>query len=197
MSSSSASSLSALDARVKAFLDTHRGAWQDLNVPDADGETLHKLILDHGYTRALEIGTSTGHSGIWLAWALGKTGGRLTTFEVDPERHQQALANYKEAGVSDYIDARLGDAHALVPALDGPFDFVFSDADKDWYKSYLIAVWPKVSVGGCYAAHNVTSHTESGITDFLDHLNTLADARTTIDRSTSAGLSISYKVATR
>ena len=72
-----------LDATVRAFLDRHRGTWRDLNVPESDGE-LHDLILKHKFTRALEIGTSTGHSGVWIAWALTKTGGKLTTVEVDP-----------------------------------------------------------------------------------------------------------------
>src|SRR5512134_1024894 len=100
-----------LDRTVQAFLDRHRGTWRDLNVPEADGRVLHNLILKHKYTRALEIGTSTGHSGVWMAWALAKTGGRLTTVEIDPDRHRTALANFKEAGLERYIDARLGDAH--------------------------------------------------------------------------------------
>src|SRR5688572_5130211 len=71
----------ALDARVQAFLDRHRGTWHDLNVPESDGRVLHDLIVKHRFTRALEIGTSTGHSAIWIAWALAKTGGKLTTVE--------------------------------------------------------------------------------------------------------------------
>ena len=182
-----------LDATVKAFLDRHRGTWRDLNVPDADGKLLHDLILKHKFTRALEIGTSTGHSGVWIAWALAKTGGKLTTIEIDPARHRTAVANFKEAGLSPYIDARLGNAHELVPALPGPFDFVFSDADKDWYKNYLVAVWPKLVAGGCFTAHNVSGQGTGGIREFLDHLKTLPDATTTIDRSSRAGVSISCK----
>ena len=124
-----------LDKRVHAFLERHRGTWQDLNVPEVDGRVLHNLILKHKFTRALEIGTSTGHSAVWIAWALAKTGGRLITVEIDRQRHQTALANFREAGLESYIDARLGDAHEIVPVLSGPFDFVFSDADKDWYKT--------------------------------------------------------------
>ena len=195
-----------LDTRVRAFLERHRGTWQDLNVPYVDGQVLHDLVLKHKYTRALEIGTSTGHSGIWIAWALAKTGGKLITVEIDPKRHQIALANFKEAGVSGYIDARLGDAHTIVPALPGPFDFVFSDADKDWYKNYFVAVWPKVSRGGCFTAHNVSRMTRAltwvspglggGIGEFLAHLKTVPDGDTTIDTSSSSGISITCKRAT-
>ena len=183
-----------LDDRVQAFLDRHRGTWHDLNVPESDGRILHDLIVARKFTRALEIGTSTGHSAIWIAWALAKTGGRLTTVEIDPERHRIAVANFKEAGLDPYIDARLGDAHEIVPALAGPFDFAFSDADKQWYKNYFVAVWPKVVSGGCFAAHNVAGRGSGpGIPEFLEHLETLTDAETTIDRTSDAGLSISCK----
>jgi caffeoyl-CoA O-methyltransferase len=177
----------ALDARVRAFLDEHRFQWRDMNVPVQDGRTLHDLVVQHGYTRALEIGTSTGHSAIWIAWALAKTGGRLITVEIDPGRHRQAVANFQKAGLDAYIDARLGNAHEIVPALDGPFDFVFSDADKDWYTNYLKAVWPKLEAGGVFTAHNVGSRRQRGIAEFLAALDRLPDAETTIDRA-GAGL---------
>ena len=144
-----------LEARVAAFLADRQYAWRDMNVPESDGRQLHDLIVKGGYTRALEIGTSTGRSGIWIALALSKTGGKLITIDIDPGRHAEAVTNFQAAGVAPFIDARLGDAHALVPALDGPFDFVFIDADKDWYTNYAKAVLPKLTVGGCIAAHNV------------------------------------------
>jgi caffeoyl-CoA O-methyltransferase len=181
-----------LDKQVQTFLERNRRTWIDLNVPAADGQVLHDLVLQHKYTRALEIGTSTGHSGIWIAWALAKTGGRLTTIEIDRRRHETALANFKAAGLSQFIDARLGDAHDIVPALPGPYDFVFSDADKNWYKNYLVAVWPKLARGGAFTAHNVTGRAQ-GIAEFLEHLGTLPDASTTMNRSSSEGISITYK----
>jgi caffeoyl-CoA O-methyltransferase len=183
-----------LDQIVRTFLDGHKSDWQDLNVPAVDGQTLHDLIVKHKYTRALEIGTSTGHSGIWIAWALSKTGGRLTTIEIDPGRREQALANFKAAGLAHVIDSRLADAHELTKTIEGPFDFVFSDADKDWYANYLTAIWPKLTPGGCFTAHNVSMR-GGGIGEFLDKLNALPDGTTTIDRSSSAGLSITYKRA--
>jgi caffeoyl-CoA O-methyltransferase len=183
---------SPLDERVRVFLEKRQGSWRDLNVPAADGRVLHDLIVKRRFKQALEIGTSTGHSGIWIAWALSKTGGRLTTIEIDRRRHTEALANFKEAGVDGFIDARLGDAHELTRTLPGPWDFVFSDADKDWYTNYLSAVWPKVVPDGCFTAHNVSMR-GSGISDFLAALDRLPDGRTTIDRSSSAGLSITCK----
>lgn len=183
----------ALDKRVRNFLDSHRRSWRDMNVSETDGRILYDLIIENNYKRALEIGTSTGHSGIWIAWALSKTGGKLLTIEIDERRHQAALANFEEAGLADFIDARLADAHELVPKLEGPFDFVFSDADKGWYKNYLIAVLPKLKVGGCFTAHNVSGRRQYGIREFLDYLESLPNMETTIDRSSWSGISISYK----
>jgi len=185
----------ALDQRVEKFLASRKGTWHDLNVPEVDGRTLRDLIVRNGYTRALEIGSSTGHSAIWIAWGLSRTGGRLITVEIDRERHREAVANFKAAGLADYIDARLADAHTLVPQLPGPFDFVFSDADKDWYKNYFVAVWPKVSVGGCFTAHNVSRRWGDGIDEFLDHLGTIRNGRTTFDNRSRAGISITCKTA--
>jgi predicted O-methyltransferase YrrM len=188
---------SPLDVQVRALLDQHRGAWRDLNVPESDGRLLYDLILKNRFTRALEIGTSTGHSGIWTAWALSKTGGHLITVEIDPRRHREALTNFGEAGLSPYVEARLGDAHRIVPALEGPFDFVFSDADKEWYTNYFTAVWPKMAPGGCFTAHNVASARQRGIREFLEHLKTVRDGTTTIDRTSNAGISITCKAGSR
>ncbi len=185
-----------LDALVKKFLDSHDWGWGDMNVPAVDGRTLHDLIVKNKYTRALEIGTSTGHSGIWIAWALSKTGGKLITIDIDEQRHREALENFAAAGLSEYIDARLGDAHEIVPSLEGPFDFVFSDADKGWYKNYLISVLPKLEVGGCYTTHNVSMRGRGrrggGSGDYMEYLLSLSNLETTVD-SRGNGLSISYK----
>ena len=179
-----------LDKRVQSVLDSEY--WRDMNVPEADGQLLYDIVLKNGYTRALEIGTSTGHSGIWIAWALSKTGGKLITVDIDEGRHREAVRNFEAAGLSKYIDARLGDAHTIVPALEGPFDFVFSDADKGWYKNYLLAVLPKLEVGGCYTTHNVSRRRRNS--DYLEFLLSLENLETTID-SRGSGMSISYKKA--
>jgi len=186
----------ALDAQVKNFLNDRSHQWHDMNIPATDGQTLYDLIIKNKYTRALEIGTSTGHSAIWIAWALSKTGGKLITIEIDKDRHQQALANFKQAGLADYIDARQADAHELVKTLEGPFDFVFSDADKEWYTEYFKAVAPKLTAGGCYTAHNVSSHGWGGSQEFYKYVTGLPDFTTTIN-SSGGGISISYKKAAK
>ena len=130
-----------------------------------------------------------------MAWALSKTGGRLITIEIDEGRHRQALSNFREAGLSSVIDARLADAHDLVKELKGPFDFIFCDADKDWYKNYFIALALKLEVGGCFTAHNVLRSYSHGIKDFLDYVKSLPNFETTINKASSEGISISCKRA--
>jgi len=188
---------SSLDEKVRKFLNDRSRRWYDMNIPAADGQLLYDLIIKGNYKSALEIGTSTGHSGIWIAWALSKTGGKLITIEIDEQRHKEALANFREAGLSDYIDARLGDAHKLVKELKGPFDFVFSDADKDWYLNYFIDVDPKLKVGGCFTAHNISDRGRGyggygGQSAFLEYVRSLKNYETTVN-SAGGGVSISYK----
>lgn len=181
----------ALDEKVEKFLKEHRDEWHDLNVPFVDGQTLHDIIVKKGYKSALEIGTSTGHSTLWLAWAMSKTGGKVTTVELNEKRQKQAIKNLTEAGLIDYVDLKLGNAHEIVKQLSGPFDFVFSDADKDWYKQYFLDVTPKLAKGGCFTAHNVIDgNTPQEYVQFVDSNK---DFETTIDRKSRAGIQISYK----
>jgi len=80
-----------------------------------DGRLLHETILANGHRQALAVGTSTGRSGIWMAWALGKTGGRLVTLEIDGQRHREAVAHFKEAGLEAFVDARLALMQVVAP----------------------------------------------------------------------------------
>jgi predicted O-methyltransferase YrrM len=132
-----------LDRKVQAFLSAERGRWDYLNVP---------------------------YSTVWLAWAAAKTGGKVTTIEIDRGRHERALANFKRAGVAEYVDARLGDAHELVKTLPGPWDFVFQDADKEWYLQYFLDLEAKMAPGGCYTAHNVARPYARQVTEFLEYV---------------------------
>ena len=182
---------SELDKRVNDFLKKQASMWRDMNVPASDGKLLYDIIMENKYKSAVEIGTSTGHSSIWLAWALSKTGGKLITFEIDERRYKEALSNFEKAGLSNYIDARLGDAHDLVTKINEPIDFVFSDADKDWYTNYFKALDPLLVVGGCFTAHNIDM---PGARDFYKYISHLPNYKTMVDNR-GAGMSISYKTA--
>lgn len=191
----------SLDAKVRAFLEQKGRQWWDMNVPESDGRTLYDIVLKNGYKRALEIGTSTGHSGIWIAWALSKTGGKLITIDIDEGRHNEAVANFKAAGLAGFIDARLGDAHEIVPALDGPWDFVFSDADKEWYVNYAKAVIPKLLPGGCLVSHNISPGRGRGFYgrgggmggDYWEYMKSLPEFETSMVPGSSLALSFKKK----
>jgi len=182
----------ALDEKVKTFLSDHSGQWHDLNVPTSDAKLLYDLIIKGNYKNALEIGTSTGYSGIYIAWALSKTGGKLITIDIDEGRYKIALENFKKAGLSEYIDARLADAHSLVKELKGPFDFVFSDADKNWYTNYFNDVVPKLIIGGCYTTHNISETRRMGEGEYLKYVRSLKNYESILNTE-GAGLLISYK----
>jgi predicted O-methyltransferase YrrM len=105
--------------------------------------------------KVVEIGTSTGYSGIWIGLALKETGGRLTTYEIDPGRAATARENFKRAGMDDVITLVEGDAHQQVAKLEGPIDMIFLDADKEGYVDYLKKLLPKLRPGGLVLAHNI------------------------------------------
>ncbi len=181
----------ALDRKVKRFLKNHY--WRNMNIPVVDGQKLFDIIIKNGYKNAVEIGTSTGHSAIWIAWAMSKTKGRLITIEINRYRYKKAVENFRKAGLLKYIDARLANAHYLVPRLRGRFDFVFSDADKSWYKKYFIALDPKLKPGACYVSHNVSLSGDFwNSRPYIKYLLSRKNYKTTFFTKGS-GMSISYK----
>jgi len=108
----------------------------DIAVSAAEGKQLHLIAKMSGAKRILEIGTLGGYSTLWLARALPQ-GGLLTSLEYDPHHAEVAAANLKKAGVGDRVEIKIGAALDLLPALQGPFDFFFIDANKDGYPEYF------------------------------------------------------------
>jgi predicted O-methyltransferase YrrM len=126
-----------------------------LSVPSSDGRWLRVLTEAAGAKHVVEIGTSTGYSGLWFSLALRRTGGRLTTFEIDSGRAELARAHFKQASVDGRVTVVVGDAHANVKQVKEPVDVVFIDADKEGYVDYLDTLLPRVRPGGLILAHNV------------------------------------------
>src|SRR5258707_14199630 len=140
--------------RVLAVLDEmmKRGELY-LNVPLTDGRMLRLLTEAAGAKNVVEIGTSTGYSGLWFGLALKSTGGRLTTFEMDATRAATAREHFSNAGIADLIDIVEGDARANVKRLRGPIDVLFLDADKESYVEYFNQLLPLVRPDGLILAH--------------------------------------------
>src|SRR5215472_11042616 len=152
----SASYETQAESKILAVLDRMvRSHETYLSVPELDGKALRLLAEATGARDVIEIGTSTGYSGLWLCLALQKTNGRLTTFEIDHHRAAKAQQHFKEAGVEKMVTIIEGDAHEQVSKLNGPIDLVFIDADKSGYVDYLNKLLPLVQQGGLILAHNV------------------------------------------
>jgi caffeoyl-CoA O-methyltransferase len=104
--------------------------------------------------RILEIGTFTGYSALCLAEGLADDG-VLITLEKDDELETFMRSYWNQSPVGHLIDLRLGIATEIIPTLDGPFDLVFIDADKENYSLYYDLVFDKVRTGGIILADNV------------------------------------------
>lgn len=125
------------------------------SVPAADGRMLRLLAETTGAKHVVEIGTSTGYSGLWFCLALQATGGRLTTFEIDPGRARMAREHFQKAGVEKMVTLVEGDAHQTTARLKEAIDVAFLDADKNGYVAYLNRLLPLVRSGGLILAHNL------------------------------------------
>jgi len=143
------------ERKIFAALDEMRDGERYANVPENDGRLLRLLTEAVGAKRVVEIGTSTGESGVWFALALRTTGGHLYTHEIDPERAAVARHNFEMAGVAKLVTLIEGDAHQTVLQHKKPIDILFLDADKEGYIDYLNKLLPLVRPGGLIIAHNM------------------------------------------
>jgi caffeoyl-CoA O-methyltransferase len=128
--------------------------WPQMMVGPLEGQLLGWLVWLSQARRVLEIGTFTGYSSISMALNLPEDG-RITSLDVNEETTAVARRYAEEARVADRIDYRVGPALDALEALDGPFDLVFIDADKENYINYYEAILPKLAERGFIVADNV------------------------------------------
>jgi caffeoyl-CoA O-methyltransferase len=164
---------------------------RSLTVPAEDARLLRVLTEAINAKHVVELGTANGYSGIWFALALQTTGGKLTTFEIDPQRVKQARENFKRAGVDHLITQVEGDAHQEVTKLIGPVDLVFIDADKDGYVDYLNKLLPLVRPGGLVVAHNMRVPPPDP--QYVNAITTNPDLETVFLNMHSAGIAVTLK----
>jgi predicted O-methyltransferase YrrM len=162
-----------------------------MNVPAEDGRLLRILTEAIGAKHVVELGTSNGYSGIWFCLALGKTGGKLTTCEIDARRAALARENFKKAGVDKLVTLIEGDAHVEVQKLKEPIDLVFIDADKEGYPDYLKKLQPLVRPGGLIVAHNMRRPAPSP--DYLKAITTNSELETVFLNMHAAGVGLTLK----
>jgi caffeoyl-CoA O-methyltransferase len=182
-------------AQIKPLLDDMDAkGYQFWSVPRKDGEFLHLLVKATRAKNVLELGTSHGFSAIWMGLGLEETGGRLTTIEIDRERYDLARRHVSEAGLSQRVTCIKGDAHVEVAKLEGPFDFVFMDADKEGQMDYFKKLFPKKLVpGGILSVHNAIRQALS-MKDYLEMIRKHPDFDTVILSVTmDDGFCLSYR----
>lgn len=167
-----------MDRALAAFLDelARSGEENDareterpkrmLNITPDTGRLLWILVQAARATRILEVGTSNAYSTIWLADAARATGGHVTTLERNPDKVRLARENLTRAGLADRVEIREGVAAETLATLTGPFHFVFLDADRANYATYLDLALPKLVPGGLLVADNVISHAQE-LADYL------------------------------
>lgn len=143
------------EEKILQALEEIRSGPSYANVSVRDGRLLRLLTETTNAQRVVEIGTSTGESGVWFALALRTTGGHLYTHEIDEQRAQIARENFKKAGVDNLITIIEGNAHETVSRYSEPIDILFLDADKPGYPDYLQKLLPLVRPGGLVIAHNM------------------------------------------
>jgi predicted O-methyltransferase YrrM len=163
-----------------------------MNIPPADGRFLYDLIIEKGYKRGLELGTSNGYSTLWLGLAFRKTGGKLITIEIESKRAEEARENFRKAGLNEVIDSRINDAFKEIPAIEGNFDFIFMDLRKSDYIKFFELLYPRITPGGAITAHNVAGHSWE-MDDFLEAIHTHPNLESTIHKTSRQGISVSIK----
>ena len=209
-----------MDQKVRAVLDELEGRiaregeqirslgddqakWKDFNPdefalaagPDS-AAFLNLLIRTKGARNVVEVGTSIGYTALWLGEAVRDAGGRVVGMESLDSKHAEALSNLKRAGLDDVVDVRLGDAKQIVNDIDGPIDLAFLDAWKDDYVDYFDALLPKLSIGGCVVADNITfpEGVQELMKEYQAHVRAKPNVRSHL-LTIGSGLEMSVRIA--
>jgi predicted O-methyltransferase YrrM len=163
-----------------------------LNLDRETAELVRALTVGRQPRRILEIGTSNGYSTIWLAASVGP-GGRVTSIDRNPQKHQMARANLERAGLLDRTELILGDATEIVARIEGPIDVVFFDADRLGAPQQLALLAPKLAASALLLADNALSHPDE-IAGYLAAIATLAEFEHTVV-PVGKGLSVAHRPA--
>jgi predicted O-methyltransferase YrrM len=137
--------------------------FKDVYIPISreQGRFLYLTAVAMGARRIVEFGTSFGVSTIYAAAAARDTGGRVIGSELEPSKHERALANLAEAGLADVVEVRLGDAMETLRGVPAPIDLVLLDGWKDLYLPVLQLLEPKLRPGSVVLADNIKTFRRS------------------------------------
>jgi predicted O-methyltransferase YrrM len=157
--------------------------------PDS-GRFINILAKSLNAPNILELGTSYGYSGIWLAEAARATGGRLTTMELHDYKSNYARAKSIEAGLADHVDFKIGDAVEMIEQLPFGIDFVLVDLWKDLYVPCLEAFYPKLNPGAIIVADNMIRPGGADVKRYADVIRSMPKI-TSVMLPVGSGLEIS------
>jgi caffeoyl-CoA O-methyltransferase len=118
-----------------------------------EGRFLEFLVYALRARRVLELGTYSGYSSLSMAGGLPE-GGHIDTCEYDEQHAEVARRYIAQSPYADRITVHLGPALETIETLEGEFDFVFIDADKENYVNYYEALLPRLADGGLMALDN-------------------------------------------
>lgn len=118
-----------------------------------EGRFLEMLVFATGARHILEIGTFSGYSALSMAAGLPPDG-TIVTCDLDPAAIAVARRHIEASPYAGRIDIREGPALDTIAGLDGPFDLVFIDADKQNYLNYYEATLPKLAARGLIVVDN-------------------------------------------
>src|SRR5688572_13849902 len=184
----------ALTPQIESVLRGIKAADKgQLSVSEEDGRFLRVLVATRGAKSILEISGASGYSAIWLGLGARESGGRVVTIEYDAPRAREAIENVRRAGLTDVVRVVPGDAFKEIPKLQGAFDLVFLDAWKPDYKKFFDLVFPRLTPGGVFVAHNVVNK-KSEMEPFLQAVHTHPALFTTIVSPSGEGMSVSYRI---
>ena len=126
----------------------------------------------------VECGTALGYSGLWIARELKTAGrGRLVTVEISPDRAKEAAANFRRAGLEEFVTVKVGDARKVVKTIEGPIDFLFVDCGYANYHPILVKLQKKLRPGALVVADNVGIGAD-GMNDYLRLVRSKFQTRT-------------------
>ncbi|HUU10777.1 MAG TPA: class I SAM-dependent methyltransferase [Phycisphaerae bacterium] len=167
-----------------------------LDTTPGDAMFLRILVEARGAKRGVEVGSFKGFGAINMGIGFERTGGHLTTLEIDPRIAEECRENLKKVGLEKTVTCVTGDALKTLPTLEGEFDFVFLDAQKSDYFKYFKAIEPKLKAGAVIVADNVI-RSAGAVKDFMAYLQESPDYEVVVIRASmekNDGMSVAYKI---
>jgi predicted O-methyltransferase YrrM len=151
-----------MNSQIKAAIDKMQVFMRDktdaYTLPIESARFVHAMVLSTRSRRCVEVGTSYGHSGLWIGAAAQANGGDLITIDIEQRKVDIAAGFFAEAGLASVITCRVAPALEVLEQIKGPIDFALLDADKENLRAYTELIHSKMSPHGLILTDNATSN---------------------------------------